>query len=206
MMSLGKITMALGGIWLLCTALTKSNRLFVFIGEKIDVHEIELKAKPGQILMDGAFLAKYRVIEKVYGDYSKDTISFQAFDHYGFPPFAKFRYVLLYVSEYEGKLYHEKYQYSPVFKAKNGRWAGPYAQQDYNHPFAGSIKIKPEKIDFGLDAVFTLERQDTAYINRVFPKPYYRFEENKAIPIIGNYVPELFELKKQGVLKARGLF
>ena len=34
-----------------------------------------------------------------------------------------------------------------------------------------------------------------------FPSPYYFIKEGKAIAIYGNYVPELLQLQKDGILK-----
>jgi hypothetical protein len=132
----------------------KPTHIYVFVGEKIEVHRVVIPPKPNTIMMDGAFDATYRVVHNVYGGCTQDTIRFRVYDHYGTPGFAKFKHVLLYVSEYDGKLYHEKYQFSPVFKATNGRWAGPYATDDYKHPFLEKepTQVKPEAIPFGPDA------------------------------------------------------
>jgi hypothetical protein len=159
-------------------------------------------------MMDGAFEATYLVVHNVYGGYAQDTIRFRVYDHYGTPGFAKFQHVLLYVSEYDGKLYHEKYQFSPAFKASNGRWAGPYATGDYKHPFLEKepTQVKPEKILFGPDVFIDITGYDSGIAQQQFPAPYYRLEGNRAIPVLGNYVEDLFQLKKDGVLKARGLF
>jgi hypothetical protein len=39
-----------------------------------------------------------------------------------------------------------------------------------------------------------------------FPQPYYKIEKKQAIPIYGNYVEDLFILKQQTILKARGIY
>jgi hypothetical protein len=52
----------------------------------------------GRTLMDNAFRAKYKILQKVYGEYEKDTIIFEVYDHYCFPSFAHYSQVLLYVS------------------------------------------------------------------------------------------------------------
>ncbi|RZK17376.1 MAG: hypothetical protein EOO56_18080 [Hymenobacter sp.] len=181
---------------------------YVFVGEKIDVHRITIPPQPNTIMMDEAFEATYRVVHEVYGDYAQDIILFRVYDHYGTPGFAKFQRVLLYVSEYEGKLYHEKYQFSPVFLASNGRWAGPYATGDYQHPYLekAPTRVKPEKILFGPDAFIDITGYASEMARKQFPEPYYRLEGNRAIPVLGNYVEDLFQLKKEGVFKARGLF
>ncbi|WP_426061532.1 hypothetical protein [Hymenobacter sp. B1770] len=184
----------------------KPNKIYVFVGEKIEVKRFHKEATPGSIIMDNGFKAKYKVLKNLYGDYSKDTIEFEAFDHYGFPGFANYNQVLLYVSEYSGHLYHEKYQFSPVYKTDNNRWAGPYARLDYEHPFAKSTTVKPEKISFPAEATVDVTKYSPERIQEVFPKPYYTIGNGQATPLMGNYIEELFQLKKQGNLKARGLF
>ena len=136
----------------------KPDRFYVFAGEKIEVKEFQIEAKPGTIVMNQGFKAKYKILKSLYGGYSKDTIDFEAFDHYGFPAFATYKHVLLYVSEYNGRLYHEKYQFSPVYKVGNNRWAGPYAGIDYEHPLTKSTTIKPEKILFPVEAAVDLTK------------------------------------------------
>jgi hypothetical protein len=98
----------------------RDNKLFVFVGEKINISHIPYT--PGAF--DSGVKAKYLILQRVYGYYDKDTIEFEAYDHYGRFAFADYKNVLLYVSEYEGKLYQEKYMYNPVFKTKDERWAG----------------------------------------------------------------------------------
>ena len=95
--------------------------------------------------MDKGFKAKYAILEKVYGNFPYDTIEFVAYDHYGIPPFSKFKNVLLYVGADSGTYYHENYLYNDVYKTKSGRWAGSYAG-DYKHACNKHTKIKPVKI------------------------------------------------------------
>ena len=103
----------------MCNGLACLNKLFVFVGEKIAV--TELPYEEGS--MDAGYKAKYKILQRVYGNYPNDIIEFVAYDHYGTPAFSKYKNVLLFVSEYEGKFYHEKYVYDPLFKTKDGRWA-----------------------------------------------------------------------------------
>ncbi len=174
--------------------ISDSNRLFAFVGEKISVEE--LPHERGS--MDNGFIAKYSILKKVYGSFAEDTIEFVAYDHYGVPPFSKFKNVLLYVSADSGVYYHQKYTYNDVYKTKDGHWAGTYAGDDYEHPYNKHTKIKPVKIDFAERVVYPA--------NDEYPKPYFKTVGDSAIAIYGNYVEELFTLKKNGFLTARGLF
>jgi hypothetical protein len=186
------------------STIEKKNTLFAFVGEKIDVQP--LPVAPGS--MDGGFRAKYKILLPVYGSYSGETIEFTAYDHYGWPAFASFKNVLLFVSEYQGKYYHEKYQYFDVYKTKDGRWASPYKSEDYGHPFNKNTTIKPEVIEFAESVKYPLhfKRQDGSEYTVSYLAPYYVTKGDSAIAIYGNYVEDLFALKKTGVLAARGLF
>ena len=179
----------------------RDNKLFVFVGEKIEISPIPYT--PGAF--DGGVKAKYLVLQRVYGHYDKDTIEFEAYSHARRFSFTDYKNVLLYVSEYNGKLYQEKYLYDPVFKTKDGRWAGPYSN-DYHHSNNEHTTIKPEKIEFAEEASLPLKNIDAKDYSVVYPAPYFKIAGDKAIAVYGNFVPELFKLKKDGVLTARGLF
>ena len=181
-----------------------NNHLFVFVGEKISV--TPLPHERG--LMDIGFIAKYSIIKKVYGHFAADTIEFVAYDHYGTPAFSKFKNVLLYVSADSGMYYHQKYLYNDVYKTKDGRWAGPYAQEDYEDVYNKRTKIKPINIDFSEKAAYPTRIVDEQGKQQGFayPEPYYKTKGDSAFIIYGNYIEELFSLKRTGVLTIRGLF
>ena len=190
----------------LLTKKQEKHQLYVFVGEKIEVSPAEFEVEEGSFCLDYAFIAKYRILECIYGKFEADTIDFIAYDHYGTPNFSNYQYVLLYVVDYKGKYIHSKYQYSSLFKAKDGRWAGPYSHLDYLHAFNKDTKIKPEIIEFKQEAAIDLSVLKKEHMDYYFPSPYYKIKNNKAFVIYGNYINELFHLKKDGVLKARGYF
>jgi len=183
----------------------ENSKYFVFVGEKISLERVPPKA--GERPFDERFLAKYRVLEPFRGTYRGTEIEFTIFDHYGTPPFSKYKYVLLYVELHDGHYYHSKYQYSPLYKTKSGKWAGPYATYDYEHEYNKHTTIRPEKIEFTQPVVFYIPSNLTANEAKAsFPAPFYKIEGKKAIAVYGNYLDELFLLKQNGVLKARGDF
>jgi len=186
------------------SAIEKKNTLFVFVGEKMQVQP--LPDEKGS--MDNGFRAKYKILVPVYGSYSGEKIDFTAFDHYGWPAFASFKNVLLFVSEYRGEYYHEKYQFFDVYKTRNGRWASPYKADDYNHLYNKNTTIKPAIIDFVETVKYPLhfKGQGGTEYTVSYPTPYYMTKGDSAIAIYGNYIEDLFALKKSGVLSARGLF
>ncbi|WP_276503422.1 hypothetical protein [Terrimonas pollutisoli] len=182
----------------------KDNPLFVFVGEKISVQP--LPHEQGSI--DNGFTAKYIILQKVYGDFPLDTIEFVVYDHYGVPDFSKYKNVLLFVSADSGTYYHQKYMYNDVYKTKGGRWAGTYTYEDYNHAYNKLTKVKPVKIEFAEEVSYPTRMVDEEGRQMTFsyPKPYFKTVSDKAIAVYGNYIEDLFKLKKDGVLTARGLF
>ena len=152
--------------------LEKENTLFAFVGEKIDIAE----DKDSKNVFDNVYIAKYKILQRVYGLYSSDTITFKVFDHYGCPEFTKYKTVLLYISKGKNYYYLEKYQYNEVYKTLDDRWAG--YSNDYFNQIDTFKKILPQKILF----------------------------KNGAPRDSGNYIEDLFLLKKNGVLAYRGLF
>ncbi len=195
---------------------TRKDSLLVFIGEKIEVKYSpeEKKESPVDtsyikhvsVSMDSRYVAKYKILQLINGSYRQDTIEFLVFDHYGEPAFSKYKTVLLFVSYYNGNLYHEKYQYFDLYLTTDNKWASPYSRGDYNHPFKDKITVKPEKISFKSEVSFSIDKLPSDEIQTWFPKPYYDLKNGKAIAIYGNYVDDLFKLKQQTILKARGIY
>jgi len=181
-----------------------SSKYLVFVGAKTSI--IPVPPKEDEIPFDSRFLAKYEVLDVYRGTYANKDIEFTVFDHYGVPPFSKYEHVLLYLEKHEGRYYHSKYQYTPLYKTKNGKWAGAYPTYDYTHSYNENTKIIPEIIDFVKPVVVDISEYEKEDIQRWFPKPYYKIEGKKAIAVYGNYIDELFILKQNGVLKARGDF
>ena len=178
--------------------------LFAFVGQKISVEHLPSK----QNSFDNGFKAKYLVLQKIYGNFSQDTIEFVAYDHYGLPPFSKFKNVLLYVSADSGTYYHQKYMYNDVYKTKDGRWAGTYASNDYEHGYNRHTKIKPVKIEFAAKVSFPVKTVDERgnQLEFSYPNPYFKTVGDSAFAVYGNYAEDLVTLKKNGVLTSRGMF
>jgi hypothetical protein len=181
-----------------------SNRLFVFVGQKIWVEPLPSR----QNSFDNAFKAKYLVLKNVFGSFPSDTIEFVAYDHYGTPAFSKFQHVLLYVSADSGTYYQQKYMYNDVYKTKDGRWAGSYPGDDYRHEYNKHTKVKPIKIEFAERVAYStkMTNEDGKQFTLTFPKPYFNTIGDSANAVYGNYVDELFKLKRDSYLTARKLF
>lgn len=182
----------------------ENNKLFAFVGQKISVDN--LPHREGS--MDGGFKAKYKILQKVFGSFSQDTIEFVAYDHYGIPPFSQFDNVLLFVSADSGTYYHQKYMYNDVYLTKDGKWAGSYAEEDYGHDYNKSTRVKPIVIDFAKEVSYPTKimRSDSQIVTVNYSKKYFKIIGDTAIAVYGNYVDDLFILKRDGYLTAREIF
>lgn len=180
----------------------KPSKYYIFIGKKIELEGQKQPYYCNTIIMDGEFKATYKIEKNLYGNFPKDTIVFTAFDHYGIPKFGNYENVLLFVGEYCGKLYHEKYQYFDLYRTKNGKWASP-GNPYKNDNYAKEKNIVPKKINFENTVYFDISKLSAKKIEDEYPAEYYKIIENRAIPIMGTYAEDLVEIKKNGVLKAR---
>lgn len=188
-------------------AQNNKDSLIVFVGEKIDVQEMPDRNKKDSpvIYMDGEYKASYKILNLLNGHYTADTISFYAYDHYGWPAFSKYNTVLLFVYPYSDKNVHEKYQFFPVYKTRDGRWAGVYAAGDFqNNFYKDSITVQPEKIEFKEKLSFDLAKVTSEMKEYLYPVPFFTIKNNNAIPVYGNYAEDLFRIKQQTYLRRYG--
>ncbi|MBK7291514.1 MAG: hypothetical protein IPI78_15490 [Chitinophagaceae bacterium] len=181
------------------------GKLIVIVGEKIDITEVENPVE-GLSLPYSKYIANYKILQKICGDYEKQNITFTAFDHYGFPAFGNNKQALLFLNKYKNDdtIYHVRYQYFPLYLTKDGRWASSYQYQEYSD----ETNVKPEKIEFAEEVSYSIEGMTRTTTQSRYPEPFYKIDKinKKAIAVWGNYVPELFQLKKDGVLKGRGYY
>lgn len=187
-----------------CQAQREPDSLIVIVGERISIEKFEPVRSKNQILMDEAFRAEYKVLANVFSKFTGDTCRFIVYDHYGVPAFSKYKHVLLFLSYYDGKLYHEKYQYFDVYKTKNGRWAScgdPY-RFDKAHPG----EVVAVKLKFDKPVTFDLAGMKQEQVQRFFPEQFYEIKGGKAYCRKGAYAEQLFQIKRDGVLEARGIF
>ena len=182
------------------------DSLFVFIGKKLSITEFKPDVANDKVLMDNYFTAKYLIMEVVYGNFHLDTIEFTVADHYGHPKFSKYDDVILYTVKDSGQWYHVKYMYTPVYKTLDNEWAGVYQGRDYAHVNNENTTIKPVKIKFRDKIVIDTSETTWKTFSNVYDPKYYKTKGREAYPTHGNYVPQLFELKKNGFLKYIGYF
>jgi len=181
------------------------EKLLVFVGQKIDLTEQKTHPCDNCIVMDLHYLATYRILDTVYGNYRGDTIRFDVHDHYGTPAFSKYETVLLYLRRQpDGSWVHEKYQFNDLYRGLDGQWYGcgdPYGATP-NPP--RTVRARP--VEFPAPVSYPLEDMSPERIARSYPAPYFEIRGGRAYCLQGAPVHDLFEAKKQTVLKARGLF
>lgn len=172
------------------------SKLYVFVGEKINVSSVDT-SDYCYMLMDSKYNATYK-IEQEFGDHFPDSkITFMAYDHDFSHRFLFENYnvnVLLFVEERCGELIHKRYNFFPVYKTQDGRWATPV--DTYKDKYDKSKKDLYENIVFDESVSFDLpnqlsDEQMAEFIKNRFPEKYYRIKDGKAYPIIGIYAENM---------------
>ena len=181
------------------------QNLVVFVGKKIEIREFTPELDPGAVLLDNAFRAKYRVLEVFCGQLDTQDVEFEVYDHYGTPHFAEFETVLLFLTRYGKRLVHQKYLYAPVYETANGSWAGcgdPYQFEPSVH--RGPIRAK--RITYRHPVTFSVRGLSEKDIQERYPAAFFKRRGDTVVCHSGALVDDLFRVKRNGVLRARGLF
>jgi hypothetical protein len=184
------------GIPLVCND-SLPAKLYAFVAEKISLTYVTRSNGS----WDAEYIGEYRVVENVYGHFPKDTIRFTGFTH-GSVSLNNFKHVLLFVGEYCGKLYHEKYQFFDVYKTVKGKWASPGDPYRFDN-MVEQKNIKAQVVQFADSLSFDTRTYRMGQRQGVFPEEYFSVEGNKATPLKGTYVKELLTVKKEGTLKRK---
>lgn len=192
--------------------------LFAFIGEKISIEEfdpnnteekkIEIDKETGDTIfrksyvMDRAFKLKYKVLKNLYNDLKSDTIEFVAYDHYGKPNFAEFKNVILYISKSQDEKYyfHRKYQYNEIHKTKNKEWIG-LLNFGSVYRIEEGLKLNLKEIKLDKSVYIDLKNIPKRNIELLYPKPFFKINKNKAIPILGFPIKDLIEYKVKNLIQ-----
>lgn len=183
------------------------SNFYIFVGEQISKKYEEDPYYCNVVTLDGGGMKyKYRIIDEVYGDYPNDTIEFTSNSHLGRPMIEYYDKVLLFVGEYCGKLYQEKYQFFDVYKTKDGKWASPGDPFKFDNyaDYKKDTTIKAQLIEFdSFIRINTIPSIDEDYPERFqkYEAPYYRLIGDKAVPLMGTYVEDLIKIKMNGGLK-----
>ena len=183
------------------------EKLLIFVGEKIEVKEIEPDKSSDPLALPYAkFKARYKVLDVVCGQYDEKEITFIAYDHYGVPAFEQYKNVVLYVYNYKDTFYHESYLFDALYKTNDGQWASPPSWFNYNFDDSLASKIKPRIIEYEKEVSFDVKGMSRKALASSYPTPYYSIQKKRAIAMYGNYLQEVVQLKKDGALKTRGYY
>jgi hypothetical protein len=173
-----------------CHAKSNDN-LIVFVGRKIDVVRFQPVLAPNEILLDGAFKARYEVLRVVKGSLPESVIEFEAYDHYGTPKFSMFDEVLLFIIRSGDTYYHVKYEYVPVYPTTGGDWAS-----------CGRTKgLRPKPVTFTPEVSFDLAELSDKDIRKKYPNRVFEVREHRAYCRRGNSPEELAAPLLRGRLK-----
>jgi len=198
----------------------EKDSLFVFTGKRISikkekdfvdrktlvdtimVNDSIIYIETPNIIQDYKFKAKIEILEQFKGNLNNSEIVFDLYNHYGKPNLPKSNIYLFFVIKLNGKFQLLKYAHHRVYKTTTGKLVIPYDRNEYRNQKKPLLKIQPEKMNFRQIPEFNIYKDDSPdWINRTYPKPYYRIENNKAIPIYGNYIEDYINLRLNGTLK-----
>jgi hypothetical protein len=197
----------------------EKDSLFVFTGKRISLKKVkEFKDKETlidslvvndsliyietpNVIQDYKFKGKIKILNQFKGNLNLDKIEVDLYNHYGKPNLSKSNIYLFFVIKIDGKFQLLKYAHHQVYKTKNGKLGIPYDRNEYRNQKSKLLKIEPEKMEFNKVPKFQIYKDDSKdWIERTYPKPYYRIEKNKAIPIYGNYIEDYIKLRLNGTL------
>lgn len=184
------------------------SNFYIFVGERISKKYEKDPYYCNVVTLDGGGMKyKYRIIDEIYGHYPNDTIEFKSYSHLGRPMIEYYDKVLLFVGEYCGKLYQEKYQFFDVYKTKDGRWASSGDPYKFDR-FLKEKNIKVQKIDFDPFLRINItppKNEDYPERLQKYETPYYRLIGDKAVPMMGTYIEDLIKVKMNGALKDKNI-
>jgi hypothetical protein len=176
--------------------------LVAFVGRKIEARYVD--PKPGPPRFDAEYFLRYEVLQVVFGSYQKKEISFSSYVHVGQPPFLDHEYGLVYVSEDGERWVQQKYLFQPVYPTADGRWAG--CGDPYGGGWIHGSGVEAEPTKFKPPVVFDIRNVPEFVREREYPLPLFRYENETAVCLMGNYPDALFRVMKEGFLTARGVF
>lgn len=172
------------------------ERLLAFIGQKLRLSEQEAPKCNTCIILDSHYVATYRVLENVYGNYRDDVITFDVYDHYGTPAFSKYENVLLFVSrQANGTWTHEKYQFYDLYRGTDGQWYG--CGDPYRNIRNARRTVHARPVQFAEPVSFPLGDLNQQQVERLYPAEYFEIREGRAHCLLGTSVNDLLQAKKE---------
>lgn len=209
------LAVLLAGV-LCCPAATAADgqeavETFVFVGERVSIEEApdpcaETFRKTGELTcinMDSLYKTRYRVLQRIAGAYGGSDIEFMVADHYGIPPFARFRNALLFVALADDGPWLHKYQAIPLHLTVDGQWAscGDIGRQPHGKP-------SPHLKTLRFQREIAEEADLTPYMLESYgagERPEWRIERGKVWCSQGILLEDVYGIVRNGVMRARGV-
>ena len=166
----------------------KNPELYIFIGKKINVSSASQPNYCNRTSMDSKSKSKYKILMKFTNNFNTDTIDFVSYDHFSKVQYDEFENVLLFVGKYCDSLIHQKYQYQPVYRMKNGKWASPIFEE-YDSTKIKSGK-KPHKVKMA--EPITISRYNSyKKLEDIYKEPYFEIKNGEVYMLYGFYPEDL---------------
>ena len=181
------------------------KKLFVFIGELLEAKTIAARENYN----DPRFSVKYKILERVCGNYTGDTITFNIVSTDYDSSFKRDKHLLLILikdtaenEDYHlwGRLYYD------VFKTTSGQWAGVRMPKN-DAIYAGQkARLTPVQIKFSKDAYYSTKGMTREEADIAFPERFFTMKKDKAIPLLGNSIAEIFQYEKMTTLSNENIY
>ena len=171
----------------------KNPELYIFIGGKIDVSSASQPNYCNRISMDSKSKSKYKILKKFTNNFIGDTIDFVSYDHFSKVKYDEFENVLLFVGKYCDSLIHQKYQFQPVYKMKNGKWASPIFEE-YDLSKRKSDK-QPHKVKMA-EPITISSCNSYGKLEDIYKEPYFKIKKGKVYMLYGYYPEDLITSDK----------
>ena len=171
------------------------SKTYIFVGSKIKVSRADT-SDYCYMSWDSKYNANYKIEQEFSDHFPDSTITFIAYDHNSMSQylFKNYENILIFIGEYCGDLIHMKYQFFPVYKTQNGRWATTVdaykAKYDKDKEDLYENIVFDKSVSFDLPNQLT-DEQMTQFIKNRFPEKYYSIKDGKAYPIMGRYAEDL---------------
>jgi len=166
-----------------------------FVGSLISIAEIECESgdtvdpATGDILtticMDALYQATYRVEKVLEGKLIVGSeVTFSVADHYGFPKFAEQKRALLFLAEHQGRYFHIKYQWVPVYRTNEGDFAqcgcdtGDDSEESQSNR---NVHSGCRALSFSPAVTQDLTHSSQYFIDKIRSEADYRIEGNHAV-------------------------
>jgi hypothetical protein len=180
------------------------QKLFVFVGELLQAKTVSAR----ELHNEARFSATYRIVDRICGNYPGDTISFDVIQVSYDSAFKKNKYQLLMLTKDTAQ--NENYVlwadlYFDVFKTVDKQWAGCYMSKN-EVIYEDQKALKPKKIKFLKDAFYDTRGMTREEIDIIYPEPFYKIKKDKAIPLLGNSIAEIFQHQKEGTLASAHIY